>query len=113
MAKFYGKIGYVNPYELSPGVFDDTPEEYPYYGDVLSNYRNLEDGEQVNGNIAVNNMISIVADSFAFDHFFAMAYIWWMGTRWQIRKVEVKRPRLILTLGGVYNGPEARSPEDS
>ena len=112
MAKFYGKIGYVHPHELAPGVFDDTPVEYPYFGDVRSNTRYMEDGEQINGDITVNNMISIVADAFAYDHFFAMKYVWWMGARWEIRKVEVQRPRLILTLGGVYNGPEADASGD-
>lgn len=107
MAKFYGKVGYVESKEVSPGVYDDKPTEYTYYGDVLSSYRHLDDGEQINGDITVRNMISIVADAFAYDHFFAMKYVWWMGVRWQISKVEVKRPRLILTLGGVYNGPEA------
>ena len=112
MAKFYGKVGYVHPRELSPGVYDNTPIEYPYYGDVLSNYRNLDDGGQINGDITVNNMISIVADALSYDHFFAMKYVWWMGTRWEIKKVEVKRPRLILTLGGVYNGPEVEASGD-
>ena len=55
-------------------------------------------------NINVANEISIVADPFANQNFHTMLYVEFMGTKWKITNVEVKRPRLTLTLGGVYNG---------
>jgi hypothetical protein len=30
-----------------------------------------------------------------------------MGTLWTVSDVEVQSPRLLLRLGGVYNGPRA------
>lgn len=104
MAKFYGEIGYGESVETAPGVWEDVIVEYKYYGDVLRNTRQLNTGENLNSDISVGNSISIVADAYANEHFFAIRYIKWMGALWKITNVEVKSPRLILTVGGVYNG---------
>ena len=104
MAKFYGKIGYGESIETAPGVYEDVITEFSYYGDVLRNTRQLQTGENLNSDITVNNSISIVADAYANEHFFAIRYIEWMGTLWSVTDVEVKSPRLILRMGGVYNG---------
>lgn len=107
MAKFYGGIGYGETVETRPGVFVQQITEYQYFGDVIRNSRKLDNGDKVNNDISVGNSISIVADAYAREHFFAMLYIRWMGAAWLVSDVEVKHPRLILRLGGVYNGPTA------
>lgn len=107
MAKFYGEIGYGAAVETVPGVWEDSIVEKPYYGDVLRNTRQLTDGDQLNSDISVNNSISVVADAYANEHFFAIRYIKWAGAYWTVTEVEVQRPRLLLRLGGVYNGPKA------
>lgn len=104
MAKFYGEIGYGESVETAPGVWEDVITEYSYYGDVIRNTRQLNAGDNVNSDISVNNSISIVADAYANEHFFAIRYIKWAGTLWTVTDVEVKSPRLILRMGGVYNG---------
>ena len=104
MARFCGKVGYSRQQvETSPGVYEDQINERLYYGDVTRNSRRLEGSDRVNMNLVTNNTIAILADAYAYDHFFDMKYVWWMGTRWTITEVQVQRPRLILTLGGVYN----------
>ena len=105
MAKFYGPIGYAETKETSPGVFREIIAERNYAGDVLRNARRLESGETINDDISVNNSLSIVADPYAYQHFFAIRYVRWMGAPWRVTNVEVRSPRLILTIGGVYNGP--------
>jgi len=106
MAKFYGAIGYGEATETSPGVYEDVITEYPYYGDVIRNTRKLrEETNKVNDDISVQNSISIVADAYANEHFFAIRYIRWQGALWKVTDVEVQMPRLLLRLGGVYNGP--------
>lgn len=105
MAKFYGKIGYTETRETRPGIFEDAITERNYYGDVIRNARRLESGESVNDNVVINNSLSIVADPYAYSHFFAIRYVQWMGVFWKVTNVEVQSPRLILTIGGVYNGP--------
>lgn len=81
--------------------------ERDYVGDILRNTRRLQSGESVNDDLSVNNMISIVADPYANENFFAIRYVQWMGTLWKVTEVEVQSPRLLLRLGGKYNGPIA------
>lgn len=107
MAKFYGVIGYGEPVETAPGVWQDSIIERSYYGDIIRTARTLQDDENINNELTVGNTISIVADAYANDHFFAMRYVQWAGTLWIVREVEVQSPRLILRLGGVYHGPTA------
>lgn len=106
MAKYFGKIGYGETVETAPGVWEDSIAERQYYGDVIRNTRNLREGEAVNDDLSVGNSISIVADAYANEHFFAIRYIEWAGSLWKVSQVEVQRPRLLLRLGGVYNGPK-------
>lgn len=107
MAKFYGDVGYGETVEVRAGVWKDSIKEVKYFGDVIRNTRRLESGEKVNNDLSVGNSISIVADAYANEHFFAIRYIKWAGTLWTVSDVEVRSPRLILRLGGVYNGPKA------
>jgi hypothetical protein len=112
MAKFYGEIGYGEAVEnpSGSGVWVDEITEVKYYGDVVRNTRKIQEGEFLNNDLSVNNSISIVADAYANEHFFAIRYIRWAGTLWTVSDVEVQSPRLLLRLGGVYNGPTAESP---
>lgn len=104
MAKFSGKIGYAVTTEVSAGVWKETITERQAYGDILRNTRRLVGSDQVNSNVEVSNTFSIVMDPYASQNFHAMRYLEWMGARWKITSVEVQRPRLILSIGGVYNG---------
>lgn len=107
MAKYYGKIGYAESVETSPGVHTEVITERAYFGDVFRNNRNLQSSGGVNDNIDISNEISIVADPFAYQNFHSMRYAEFMGTRWKITKVDAQQyPRLVLSLGGVYNGQQ-------
>jgi len=103
MAKFYGAIGYAETVETKPGVWEEQITEKMYYGELVRNTRKLQTADQLNDNINVTNEISIVADPFANQNFHSMRYVKFMGTKWKITNVEVQYPRLILTIGGVYN----------
>jgi hypothetical protein len=111
MARYSGKIGYGVTTEISAGVWDDVITERTYFGDVVRNTRGLQEGEKVNSDLTVGNSISIVADQYANEHFFAIRYVEWAGTLWTVENVEVQSPRLLLRLGGVYNGPTYVAPE--
>lgn len=104
MAKFYGVIGYADTVETKPGVWTEQIVERNYYGDLIRNTRRLQSADKLNDDINVANEISIVADPYANENFYAMRYIEFMGAKWKISNVEVKYPRLILTIGGLYNG---------
>ena len=107
MAKFYGVIGYAVTKETAPGVWTEEIAEQSYYGDLTRNMRRLQDSGDLNDDINVANEISIVEDPYANANFHSMRYVAFMGAKWKISKVEVQYPRLILTLGGVYNGKQA------
>lgn len=106
MTRFHGAVGYAENVQTAPGVYRDVITERMYTGDVLRNTRQMREGEVLNNDISVSNSISIVADAYASEHFFAIRYVKWAGTLWTVTEVQVERPRLLLRLGGVYNGPK-------
>lgn len=103
MAKYFGKIGYAETKETVPGVWEEELIEHEYFGDLLRNTRKLQNGDKVNDNINISNQISIVADPYAYEHFSSMRYATFMGAKWKITDVDVQYPRLVLSLGGLYN----------
>lgn len=105
MARFFGAVGYGEQTETSPGVFQDVITEYNYYGDIVQNIRRYGPDDKINSDISVSNLISILADAYAREHFHAMRYVSWSGVLWTVQTVEVQNPRLLLRLGEVYNGP--------
>ncbi len=104
MAKWYGAIGYAEQVEVKPGVWKEQITTRNYYGELGRNTRSLQSANQVNDNVNIANEISIISDPFANQNIYLMRYVEFMGTKWKITNVEVKYPRLILTVGGVYNG---------
>lgn len=109
MAKFYGVVGYGETVETpaGSGKWVDVITERNYYGDILNNIRRFEENQKVNDDLSLSNSISVLADAYALNHFFAIQFVEWAGALWTVNTVEVERPRLILRLGGVYNGPRA------
>lgn len=106
MPKFYGSVGYAKTVETSPGVSVEQITERNYYGDVIRNTRRLQSADKVNDDINISNEISIVADPYANDHFYAIRYVVFQGAKWKVSNVDVQYPRLILSLGGLYNVQE-------
>lgn len=107
MARFHDVVGYADALETSSGsgVWIDQIVEYSYFGDVIRQVRNLGSDDKINEDIIVSNSISIVADQYANENFLKIKYVRWMGVLWTVTSVEVRAPRLILSLGSVYNGP--------
>lgn len=105
MAKFYGVIGYAVSEEVDPGIWEDRIIEREYSGDLVRNTSQWSaSSDSTIDDLNISNQISIIADPYANEHFYSMKYVEFMGAKWKITKVDVQRPRLILTVGGVYNG---------
>lgn len=109
MARYCGKIGYAETVETAPGVYSEHMTERTHYGDIVKNHRRLENGQSVNDDISLSNSISILADAYANRNFASIRYAKWMGTAWKVTGIDVQPPRLILTLGGIWNGEQATS----
>ena len=105
MAKWFGKIGYSESVETKPGVYKPQITTHEYYGDVIrNNTRWAGNPDSTNDDLTINSQISIVADPFAIDNFYSMKWIEFMGAKWKITSVEPQFPRLLISLGGVWNG---------
>ena len=102
MAKFYGTVGFVKTVESAPGVWTEQIVERKYYGNVISRTRSLQ-SNGVNDNINISDEISIVADPFANENYFAIRFVEYMGAKWKVQSISVQFPRLNLSLGGLYN----------
>ena len=112
MAKYYGAIGFRNTHEDpdSPGDWISEIVEKKYYGEVINNRRSWQSTDNLNDNITIKNDISIVADEYAYRNLHEICYVTWLGTKWRVSDIDVKYPRLNLSIGGVYNdteGPQA------
>lgn len=113
MSKWFGKIGYAIQKESEPGIWEDEIVERDYYGDLLTDNRKRQSNNNVLDEITLSNTVSIIADPFAYNNCSCMAYAEIMGARWKISEVEVKPPRLNLTIGGIYNGNTPRTSDET
>lgn len=104
MAKFCGNIGYGLTVEKKPGVWDKDVVVKAYRGDIVNQRFQHQPSGEVNDNLNIANRISIVANKFAYDNFASMLYVEYMGFKWKIKTAEVEYPRIILEVGGLYNG---------
>lgn len=106
MAKFYGKLGFEQTNETSPGIYEEEIMEHNYYGELIRNTRRLEQGASINDDVTITNQISILADPFIRKNFHSLRYVTYAGSKWKVTSIEVQYPRLILSIGGEYNGTE-------
>lgn len=104
MNKWYGKVGYVETVEVEPGIWEEQETVRSYYGDLVRNSSKFQTSGGVNDDRDVSVEISIVADPYANLHFRSIRYVEFGGVNWKVNTVEPRRPRLILALGGEYNG---------
>lgn len=113
MGRFYGKVGYGETVEIAPGAWDDVIVEKSYYGDVTRLSKDQRDADKVNNDLRINNAFSLMADAYAYENYYNIRYIIWGGIYWDVTTVETIRPRLLVNIGGVYDGPKAPAPDDS
>ena len=81
MARFCGKVGFIQYVESSPGIWDESIIEKEYRGDLVRNMSKFQTSGNINDNITMANNISIVADPYANQNFQHMRYVLFMGDR--------------------------------
>lgn len=108
--KFSGKVGFwEEDEEVDQDVYRPKVTEKTYTGDVIFDNRRFTSPDTQNKTFTVNNKISILGDFYAHEKWPSIRYVLWKGVKWEVTNVEVSYPRLILSLGGVYNENEKRS----
>lgn len=111
--KWYGAIGYAEMTETSPGIYEEVITEHTYYGDVIRSARLLQNSGEINDNVNISNQISIIADAYAVNHIHTMLYIVFQNSKWKITNVDIQHPRLVLTVGGLYNVNSIRATDEA
>lgn len=104
MAKISGVIAYGISKETSPGIWETETTEVKFRGDLIKNVYSRKSSENLNDGVDISNEISFIADQFAYDNFHSIVYVKFMGSKWKVSSVTVDRPRLTLSIGGLYNG---------
>lgn len=105
MARYYGAIGYGHEVEIRPGVIDEVITERQCMGDVIADGVKIGGDEKITPDVNLSNSFSVVLDPYALENIGAMRYIVWHGGRWTVSDIKVQHPRLIIRVGGLYNGP--------
>lgn len=112
MAKCYVEIGFAVTKErttddeqpIGTGVYDEVITPRNYYAEIVKNIRNTTSDDKVNSDILLNNTFSIIADPYASENYFAMRYVKFRGCKWKVSGIDVQYPRLVINVGGIYNG---------
>lgn len=108
MARYFGKVGYGISHEVpeGSGVWKLEIIERTYFGDTLRDSVSNQTGYSTNDNINLGSKFSILADPFAYQNSQYIKYIEYMDALWKVTSVEVQYPRLIITVGGIWNGEQ-------
>lgn len=106
MAKFSGQIGFAVSTQTAPDVWQDVITKKIYLGDVLRKSQRSTNDQKVNDDMVISHRISIIADEFVNANLGVIKFVVYNGVFWKVGNIEIERPRIILTLGSVYNGPK-------
>lgn len=104
--KFAGDVGFwLTNVETKPGIWGNKMVEKHYTGDITRAYNKWDSrSDSTNDELSLNNQISILGDLFAQENWPSIKYVLWKGIKWKVKTVQINFPRLILEIGGVYNG---------
>lgn len=104
MAKYAGLVGYVTELETKPGIWTPSESSKRMRGDIIRQSSSSQNGDKVNDDISLNHRVSLVGDAYAFGNYYNIKWIEIDGAKWKVSSVEIQRPRIIVTLGGLWNG---------
>lgn len=101
--KYYGPVGFLITEEIDEGIHKPLITERNYTGELTKWISKWQTGVGINDDINLTNQISIIADPFAYENFTNIVYVEFQKSKWKVNSVEIQYPRLILSVGGLYN----------
>lgn len=104
MARFAGLVGYVTQEETSPGIWSSVEKSVMMKGELIRQSSNNRDAGKVNSDITLNHRVSLMGDSYSFDNYYNIKWVMVDKVKWEVSSIEIQRPRLILAIGGLWNG---------
>lgn len=104
MAKYSGLVGYVTQEEKKPGVWSSVENPKMMKGDIIRQSSSSQNDNKVNSDISLSHRVSLIGDAYAFDNYYNIKWISIDGRKWEVPSIEIQRPRIIVTVGGLYNG---------
>lgn len=104
MARFTGLVGYVTQEQSVPGVWSPVENSKMMKGDIIRQSSSSQNGDKVNSDITLSHRVSLLGDAYAFGNYYTIKWVQLDGRKWQVSSVELQRPRIIVTLGGLWNG---------
>ena len=102
--KFAGNVGYATQVQVRPGVWEDVIMDRFMRGDLLAASKTDTTSDAIHDSITLGNRFSLIADAFATENFMDIVYVEWVGKKWRVTNVDYARPRLTISIGGVWNG---------
>lgn len=107
--RFAGLVGYIETEETSPGIHLPVETTRKMRGDVLSaKTQNSQDGRTTETSlykdIRLSHRFSLVGDAYSFKNYMYLKWIIVEGHKWEVSSVEIQSPRLLISIGGLYNG---------
>lgn len=102
--RYFGKVGFGIPTDLGDGVWSDDMIERAYKGVINNAVQSVQESDKVNDDVRLQHRIEIMADAFAQENYSRIKYVELTGSLWTVQSVEIQRPRLLLTVGGPWNG---------
>lgn len=103
--KFSGKAGFrINDVEIEPGVYEPTVVTKAIKGDIVINrYQHQNSDKSTIDNVRITNQLSIVANQFLNENIANLLYVEFQGVKWKVETFDIRPPRVVVSLGGVYN----------
>lgn len=104
MARFSGVVGYESDPIIVDGIATTEYTEHVMRGDVLNYTQQIDPSQTAYDDLSLSNKISVVGDKWAFSNCARIRYVVFENQKWKVTSITVARPRIILTLGGIWNG---------
>jgi hypothetical protein len=104
MPKVVAYIGLVSASETAPGVYTNVASEIEIRGDFIQSRQRWNEPTEINQDVKLEHRISFVASQSVTQQIQNIRYVKIADVKWSVTTITTQPPRLVLALGGVYNG---------